>query len=104
VIHKPSTIAAVESLLSLRRNLFQLLVIKNILYEIGDFNLNAAQVVHFHLYSVILIVGVKILNSTNVLTVLKFYHFRFNRFRFFCRQLRFGMPTGKCWALRRHLM
>jgi APA family basic amino acid/polyamine antiporter len=57
-------------------------VIKNILYEIGDFNLNA-QVVSISpsFYSVILIVvGSKSQNSTNVLTVIKFIISRFNRF------------------------
>jgi APA family basic amino acid/polyamine antiporter len=36
--------------------LFPIVSDKNILYEIGDFNLNAAQVVSISFYSVILIV------------------------------------------------
>jgi APA family basic amino acid/polyamine antiporter len=42
------TIAAVGCFAKFTAYLFPIVSDKNILYEIGDFNLNAAQVVHFH--------------------------------------------------------
>jgi hypothetical protein len=65
------------------------------LYEIGDFNLNAAQVVSNHRFTSYINSRVK--NSTNVLTVIKILSLAGLIVSVFLPlKLRFGMPTGKC--------